>query len=34
LETWNKKYAEVMEAHGRAEAMWMAAFEKLDAAEK
>ena len=34
LETWNKKYAEVMEAHGRAEAMWMAALEKLDAAEK
>ncbi|WP_293444581.1 ribosomal protection-like ABC-F family protein [Planktotalea sp.] len=33
LETWNKKYAEVMEAHGRAEAMWMAALEKLDAEE-
>ncbi|MEN8892777.1 ABC-F family ATP-binding cassette domain-containing protein [Planktotalea arctica] len=33
LDTWNKKYAEVMEAHGRAEAMWMAALEKLDAAE-
>ncbi|WP_085308896.1 ABC-F family ATP-binding cassette domain-containing protein [Planktotalea arctica] len=33
LETWNKKYAEVMEAHGRAETMWMAALEKLDAAE-
>ncbi|MGB7316770.1 MAG: ATP-binding cassette domain-containing protein [Planktotalea sp.] len=34
LETWNKKYAEVMEAHGRAEAMWMAALEKLEAAGK
>ena len=33
LDTWNKKYAEVMEAHGRAETMWMAALEKLDAAE-
>lgn len=33
LETWNRKYAEVMEAHGRAESMWMAALEKLDVAE-
>ena len=33
LETWNKKYAEVMEALGRAEAMWVAAQDKLDQAE-
>ena len=33
LETWNKKYAEVMEALGRAEALWMAALEKLEQAE-
>ncbi|MGH1577077.1 ABC-F family ATP-binding cassette domain-containing protein [Planktotalea sp.] len=33
LETWNKKYAEVMEAHGRAENLWMAALEKLEAAQ-
>ncbi len=33
LETWNKKYAEVMEGLHRAEAMWEAAAEKLDAAE-
>jgi len=32
LETWNKKYAEVMEALDRAEAMWLAAQEKLEAA--
>ncbi|WP_375265325.1 ATP-binding cassette domain-containing protein [Planktotalea sp.] len=32
LETWNKKYAEVMEAQGRAETMWMTALEKLEAA--
>ena len=32
LETWNKKYGEVMEALDRAEAMWMAAQEKLDSA--
>jgi ATP-binding cassette, subfamily F, member 3 len=32
LETWNKKYAEVMEALDRAEAMWMAAQGKLEAA--
>jgi ATP-binding cassette subfamily F protein 3 len=30
LETWNKKYAEVMEALERAEAMWIAALEKLE----
>jgi ATP-binding cassette subfamily F protein 3 len=34
LATWNKKYAEVMEGLGRAEAMWMAALEKLEKAEK
>jgi ATP-binding cassette, subfamily F, member 3 len=33
LETWNKKYAEVMEALHRAEAMWMAALEKLEKAQ-
>lgn len=32
LETWNRKYAEVMEALDRAEAMWMTAQEKLEAA--
>ena len=32
LETWNKKYAEVMEALDRAEALWLAAQEKLEAA--
>ena len=32
LDTWNKKYAEVMDAHGRAESMWMTALEKLEAA--
>ena len=32
LDTWNKKYAEVMEALDRAEAMWMAAQEKLESA--
>ena len=31
LETWNKKYAEVMEGLDRAEAMWMTAQEKLEA---
>ncbi|NDV01616.1 ABC-F family ATP-binding cassette domain-containing protein [Pseudoroseicyclus tamaricis] len=34
LETWNKKYAEVMDGLRRAEAMWMAALEKLEAAQK
>ncbi|TNC72600.1 ABC-F family ATP-binding cassette domain-containing protein [Rubellimicrobium roseum] len=33
LETWNKKYAEVMDGLHRAEELWMAAQEKLDAAE-
>ncbi|RVV98941.1 ABC-F family ATP-binding cassette domain-containing protein [Mesobaculum littorinae] len=32
-EVWQKKYAEVMEALGRAEALWMAALEKLETAE-
>ena len=32
LETWNKKYAEVMDGLDRAEAMWMAAAGKLEAA--
>ncbi len=31
-EVWQKKYAEVMEALGRAEALWMAALEKLETA--
>ncbi len=30
LETWNKKYAEVMQGLERAEALWMAALEKLE----
>ena len=34
LATWNKKYAEVMDGLSRAEAMWMAALEKLEKAEK
>ena len=33
LETWNKKYAEVMDGLERAEALWMAALEKLEEAE-
>ncbi|CUH80161.1 ABC-F family ATP-binding cassette domain-containing protein [Tropicibacter naphthalenivorans] len=33
LEVWNKKYAEVMDGLSRAEEMWEAALEKLDAAE-
>ncbi|APX25092.1 ATP-binding cassette, subfamily F, member 3 [Salipiger profundus] len=33
LDTWNKKYAEVMEGLHRAEALWEAALEKLEAAE-
>ena len=32
LETWNKKYAEVMEGLDRAEAMWLAAQERLEGA--
>ena len=34
LDTWNKKYAEVMDGLHKAEALWEAALEKLDAAEK
>ncbi|MCC1493435.1 ABC-F family ATP-binding cassette domain-containing protein [Cognatishimia sp. F0-27] len=34
LETWNKKYAEVMDGLARAEDLWMSAQERLDAAEK
>ena len=33
LETWNKKYAEVMNGLERAEALWMAALEKLEKAD-
>ncbi|MEQ6248183.1 ABC-F family ATP-binding cassette domain-containing protein [Sulfitobacter sp. HNIBRBA3233] len=33
LEVWNKKYAEVMNALERAEALWMGALEKLEKAE-
>lgn len=33
LETWNKKYAEVMQAVDRAEALWMTALEKLEEAQ-
>ncbi|SFE13643.1 ABC-F family ATP-binding cassette domain-containing protein [Roseivivax sediminis] len=33
LATWNRKYAEVMEGLDRAEALWMAALEKLETAE-
>jgi ATP-binding cassette subfamily F protein 3 len=32
LETWNRKYAEVMEALDRAEALWLAAEAALEAA--
>ncbi|ASM72148.1 MULTISPECIES: ABC-F family ATP-binding cassette domain-containing protein [Roseobacteraceae] len=32
-EVWQKKYAEVMNALDRAEAMWMASLEKLESAE-
>jgi ATP-binding cassette subfamily F protein 3 len=34
LETLNRKYAEIMEGLARAEALWLAAQEKLDAAEQ
>lgn len=34
LETWNKKYAEVINGLERAESLWMAALEKLETAEK
>jgi ATP-binding cassette subfamily F protein 3 len=33
LDVWQKKYAEVMEGLERAEALWMTALEKLEAAE-
>ncbi|MCR8550247.1 ATP-binding cassette domain-containing protein [Salipiger sp. P9] len=33
LATWNKKYAEVMDGLHRAEALWEAALEKLEAAQ-
>jgi ATP-binding cassette, subfamily F, member 3 len=33
LETWNKKYAEVMDGLDRAESMWIAALERLEKAE-
>ncbi|CUH39646.1 putative ABC transporter ATP-binding protein YheS [Jannaschia seosinensis] len=33
LETWNKKYAEVMEGADRAEAIWLKAMESLEKAE-
>ena len=33
LETWNKKYAEVMQGLERAEALWMQALEKLEQAQ-
>ena len=33
LEVWNRKYAEVMDGLARAEALWMAALEKLERAE-
>lgn len=33
LETWNRKFAEVVDAMNRAETLWVAAQEKLDAAE-
>ena len=34
LEVWNRKYAEVMEALDRAEALWMKASETLESAQK
>ena len=33
LATWQKKYAEVMDGLGRAEALWLAASEKLESAQ-
>ncbi|NSX55454.1 ABC-F family ATP-binding cassette domain-containing protein [Parasulfitobacter algicola] len=33
MEVWQKKYAEVMDALGRAETMWMSALEKLEKAQ-
>ncbi|MCR9125334.1 MAG: ABC-F family ATP-binding cassette domain-containing protein [Rhodobacteraceae bacterium] len=34
LDVWQRKYAEVMQALERAEGLWMAALEKLEAAER
>jgi ATP-binding cassette subfamily F protein 3 len=34
LDTWNKKYAEVMDGLHRAEALWEAALQKLETAER
>ena len=34
LETWNKKYAEIMDGLGKAEALWMLSLEKLEKASK
>ncbi len=34
LATWNRKYAEVMDGLRKAEALWEAALEKLEAAER
>ncbi|WP_179380525.1 ABC-F family ATP-binding cassette domain-containing protein [Jannaschia marina] len=34
LETWNRKYAEVMEAADRAESLWMGAMETLERAQQ
>ena len=33
LQTWQAKYAEAMDGLDRAEALWLTAQEKLDAAE-
>jgi ATP-binding cassette subfamily F protein 3 len=33
LEGWNRKFAELEEAEQKAEALWLDAQEKLDAAE-
>ena len=33
LETWNRKYAEVMDGLDRAETLWMAALERLEKAQ-
>ncbi|MCC6519749.1 MAG: hypothetical protein IT543_12950, partial [Tabrizicola sp.] len=32
LETWNRKYAELMDGLDKAEALWMTAQERLDLA--
>ena len=34
LATWNKKYAEVMDALERSEAIWMQSLERLERAQK